>query len=79
MQPMYVIARFRRREAKVFSLLGFSTTSPRNHPIQAEVVKLRYSVGMTNEETAEALGISMATVKKPDVRQHLDLQRDEDS
>lgn len=35
----------------------------KSHPIQAEVVKLRYFVGMTNEETAEALGISVATVK----------------
>src|SRR5262245_47980403 len=35
----------------------------KEHPIQAEVVKLRYFVGMTNEETAEALGISVATVK----------------
>ena len=35
----------------------------KNHPIQAKVVKLRYFVGMTNEETAEALGVSVATVK----------------
>jgi RNA polymerase sigma factor (TIGR02999 family) len=35
----------------------------KEHPVQAEVVKLRYFVGMTNEETAEALGISVATVK----------------
>ncbi len=35
----------------------------KEHPIQAEVVKLRYFVGMTNEETAEALGFSVATVK----------------
>ena len=35
----------------------------KEHPIQAEVVKLRYFVGMTNEETAEALGVSVATVK----------------
>jgi len=35
----------------------------KEHPIQAEVVKLRYFVGMTNEETADALGISVATVK----------------
>lgn len=35
----------------------------KEHPIQAEVVKLRYFVGMTNEETAEALDISVATVK----------------
>jgi RNA polymerase sigma factor (TIGR02999 family) len=32
-------------------------------PVQAEVVKLRYFAGMTNEETAEALDISVATVK----------------
>jgi len=35
----------------------------KDHPTQAEVVKLRYFVGMTNEETAEALGVSVATVK----------------
>jgi RNA polymerase sigma factor (TIGR02999 family) len=33
------------------------------HPLQAEVVKLRYFAGMTNEETAEVLGVSVATVK----------------
>jgi RNA polymerase sigma factor (TIGR02999 family) len=38
-------------------------TLAKNHPVQAEVVKLRYFVGMTNEETAEALNISVATVK----------------
>ena len=35
----------------------------KDHPRQAEVVKLRYFVGMTNEETAEVLGVSIATVK----------------
>jgi RNA polymerase sigma factor (TIGR02999 family) len=35
----------------------------KEHPAQAEVVKLRYFAGMTNEETAEALGICVATVK----------------
>ncbi|MGC9941881.1 MAG: sigma-70 family RNA polymerase sigma factor [Verrucomicrobiota bacterium] len=35
----------------------------RDYPVQAEVVKLRYFVGMTNEETAQALGVSVATVK----------------
>ena len=35
----------------------------KDHPIQAEVVKLRYFVGMTNEEAAEALDVSVATVK----------------
>jgi len=33
------------------------------HPLQAEVVKLRYFVGMTNEEVAQLLGISISTVK----------------
>ena len=33
------------------------------HPAQAEVVKLRYFGGRTNEEVAEILGISVSTVK----------------
>lgn len=33
------------------------------HPAQAEVVKLRYFAGMTNEEIAQVLGVSVATVK----------------
>ena len=33
------------------------------HPAQAEVVKLRYFAGMTNEEAAQVLGVSVATVK----------------
>ncbi len=33
------------------------------YPAQAEVVKLRYFVGLTNEETAELLGLSVSTVK----------------
>lgn len=33
-------------------------------PQKAELVKLRYFVGMTNEEAAEVLGISLATVKR---------------
>jgi RNA polymerase sigma factor (TIGR02999 family) len=35
----------------------------KTHPRQADVVKLRYFAGMTNEETAEALDVSVATVK----------------
>lgn len=35
----------------------------KEYPVQAEVVKLRYFAGMTNEETAQVLGISMTTVK----------------
>jgi RNA polymerase sigma factor (TIGR02999 family) len=33
------------------------------HPRQAEAVKLRYFTGMTHEQIAEALGISLATAK----------------
>jgi RNA polymerase sigma factor (TIGR02999 family) len=33
------------------------------YPVQAEVVKLRYFAGMTNEETAQVLGISLTTTK----------------
>jgi len=35
----------------------------KDHPVQAEVVKLRYFAGMTNEETAQVLGISLTTTK----------------
>lgn len=34
-----------------------------SHPVQAEVVKLRYFAGMSNGEIAEILGLSVATVK----------------
>jgi len=33
------------------------------HPVQAEVVKLRFFIGMTNEEIAQLLTISVSTVK----------------
>jgi len=33
------------------------------HPTEAEVVKLRYFVGLTHDEIADALGISVRTVK----------------
>lgn len=36
----------------------------REDPAKAEAVKLRYFVGMTNRETAEALAISEATVER---------------
>jgi RNA polymerase sigma factor (TIGR02999 family) len=35
----------------------------KEYPVQAEVVKLRYFAGMTNEETARVLGISLTTTK----------------
>ena len=33
------------------------------YPIQAQVVKLRYFAGMSNEEIAELIGVSISTVK----------------
>jgi RNA polymerase sigma factor (TIGR02999 family) len=33
------------------------------HPVQAELVKLRYFAGLTNEEVSKALGISVSTAK----------------
>jgi len=33
------------------------------HPLQAELVKLRYFASMTNEEVAQLLGISISTAK----------------
>ena len=33
------------------------------HPAQAQLVKLKYFAGMTNEEVAEVMGISVTTVK----------------
>jgi len=33
------------------------------HPVQAELVKLRYFVGLTNEEVSEVMGISVSTAK----------------
>jgi RNA polymerase sigma factor (TIGR02999 family) len=34
----------------------------KSHPLQAQVVKLRYFGGRTNEETAKILGLSVATI-----------------
>jgi RNA polymerase sigma factor (TIGR02999 family) len=33
------------------------------HPVQAQLVKLKYFAGMTNEEASEVMGVSVATVK----------------
>ncbi len=33
------------------------------HPVQAELVKLRYFAGLTNEEASQVLGVSLSTVK----------------
>jgi RNA polymerase sigma factor (sigma-70 family) len=44
------------------------------HPRQAHVVELRYYTGLTTEEIAEVLGVSVATVKRDweDARQWLE-------
>ncbi len=36
----------------------------REDPLQAEVAKLRYFVGLTHQETAEALGVSEKTARR---------------
>jgi RNA polymerase sigma factor (TIGR02999 family) len=33
------------------------------HPVQAELVKLRYFAGLTNDEVSKVLGISVSTAK----------------
>jgi RNA polymerase sigma factor (TIGR02999 family) len=33
------------------------------HPVQADLVKLRYFAGLTNEEVSEVMGISVSTAK----------------
>ena len=33
------------------------------HPVQADLVKLRYFAGLTNEEASEVMGISVSTAK----------------
>lgn len=33
------------------------------HPVQAELVKLRYFAGLTNEEVSEVMGVSVSTAK----------------
>src|SRR5262245_13979993 len=33
------------------------------HPVQADLVKLRYFAGLTNEEVSEVLGVSVSTAK----------------
>ena len=35
----------------------------RNHPVQAELVKLRYFAGMTNDEAAAVLGVAESTAR----------------
>lgn len=53
-----------QRSERLLALDENLTRFEKHHPRKAEVVKLRYFVGMTIEETAEALDISPATVKE---------------
>ena len=50
-------------EEQLLAVHGVLDDLAKYHPTQAEVVKLRFFAGMTNEETAKALGVSVATVK----------------
>lgn len=52
------------REDQLIAVDDALASLEKEDPKKAEVVKLRYFVGMTNRETAEALGISEATVER---------------
>jgi RNA polymerase sigma factor (TIGR02999 family) len=51
------------RDPRVLSLDAALRRLEAMHPRKAEVVKLRYFIGLTIQETAETLGVSPATVK----------------
>jgi RNA polymerase sigma factor (TIGR02999 family) len=53
-----------RQDEEVLAINDLLDRFARIEPRKAEVVKLRYFVGMTIEETAEALGISTPTAKR---------------
>ena len=52
------------REERLVAMDEALARLEREDPKKAEVVKLRYFVGMTNRETAEAMGLSEATVER---------------
>ena len=52
------------RQDQLIALDDALTKLEQDDPQKADVVKLRYFVGMTNEETAETLGLSRATVER---------------
>lgn len=52
------------RDEEILAINGLLDRFAMIEPRKAEVVKLRYFVGMTIEETAEALGISTPTAKR---------------
>jgi len=51
-------------DEQLLDLSGSLETFSRVHPQKAELVKLRYFVGMTFEEAAAALGIAVPTAKQ---------------
>ncbi len=59
-----VIATPSARDEEILAINDVLDRFARIEPRKAEVVKLRYFVGMTIEETAEALGISTPTAKR---------------
>lgn len=52
------------QDEEILAIHGILDRFAQIEPRKAEVVKLRYFVGMTIEETAEALGISTPTAKR---------------
>jgi RNA polymerase sigma factor (TIGR02999 family) len=52
------------QDEEILAINGILDRFAEIEPRKAEVVKLRYFVGMTIEETAEALGISTPTAKR---------------
>lgn len=52
------------QDEEILAIHGILDRFSEIEPRKAEVVKLRYFVGMTIEETAEALGISVPTAKR---------------
>lgn len=59
-----VIASPLAQDDEILAISGILDRFAQIEPRKAEVVKLRYFVGMTIEETAEALGISTPTAKR---------------
>jgi RNA polymerase sigma factor (TIGR02999 family) len=49
---------------KLLALDGALDRLSRSDPVKAQVVKLRYFAGLTNQEAASALGISTATAER---------------
>jgi len=52
------------REDKLLALDEALNELALEEPLKAEVVKLRYFVGFSNAEVAEALGLSVSTVER---------------